>query len=47
VLNFKSVRSASNVLTGIEPMHMIRKGQMIIAEGNKMSSTEQFYALAG
>jgi len=47
VLNFKSVRSASNVLTGIEPMHMIRKGQMIIAEGNKMFSTEQFYALAG
>jgi hypothetical protein len=27
--------------------HMIRKGQMNIAEENQMSFTEQFYALAG
>jgi putative transposase len=47
MLNFKSFRSARKVLAGIELMHMIRKGQMIIAEGNKMSFAEQFYALAG
>ena len=45
MLNFKSFRSARNVLAGIELMHMIRKGQM--AEENQMSFAEQFYALAG
>ena len=45
MLNFKSFRSARNVLAGIEQMHMIRKGQM--AEENQMSFAEQFYALAG
>ncbi len=47
MLNFKSFRSAKNVLAGIELMHMIRKGQMISTEGNQMSFAEQFYALAG
>ena len=47
MLNFKSFRSARKVLAGIEMMHMIRKGQMTIAEGNKMSFAEHFYALAG
>ena len=47
MLNFKSFHSVRSVLAGIELMHMIRKGQMIIAEGNKMSFAEQFYALAG
>jgi putative transposase len=46
MLNFKSFRSASNTLAGIELMHMIRKGQMIGAEDNPMSFAEQFYALA-
>lgn len=46
MLNFKSFRSARNTLAGIELMHMIRKGQMIIAEENPMSFAEQFYALA-
>ena len=45
MLNFKSFRSARNVLAGIELMHMIRKGQM--AAENQMSFAEQFYALAG
>ena len=44
MLNFKSFRSARNVLAGIELMHMIRKGQMT---DNQMSFAEQFYALAG
>ena len=46
MLNFKSFRSARNTLAGIELMHMIRKGQMIVAEENSMSFAEQFYALA-
>jgi hypothetical protein len=47
MLNFKSFRSARHVLAGIELMHMIGKGQMIIAEENQMSLAEQFYAPAG
>ena len=47
MLGFKSFRSARNVLMGIELMHMIRKGQMLIAGGDKMTFAEQFYALAG
>ncbi|PUA17671.1 IS6 family transposase [Glaciimonas sp. PCH181] len=46
ILNFKSFQSAKNVLAGIELMHMIRKGQMIVAQENPMSFAEQFYALA-
>jgi putative transposase len=47
MLNFKSFRSARNVLAGVELMHMIRKAQFAIAGGNKMSFATQFYALAG
>ena len=47
MLNFKSFRSASNVLAGIEFMHMIRKGQFAIDGAAAMSFAEQFYALAG
>ena len=47
MLNFKSFRSAKNLLAGIEPMHMIRKGQMIVTAENTMSFAEQFYTLAG
>ena len=46
MLDFKSFRSARNALADIELMHMIRKGQMIVAEENPMSFAEQFYALA-
>jgi hypothetical protein len=35
-----------SVLAGIELMHMIRKGQIIMAEENQMSFAEQLYALA-
>ena len=38
--------AASNVLTGIELMHMIRKGQMIVTKGDELSFADQFYALA-
>jgi|SRR5882762_3287743 len=47
MLGFKSFRSAKSILAGIELMHMIRKGRMIMAGVDKMSFADQFYALAG
>lgn len=47
MLNFKSFRSAANVLVGIELMHMIRKGQLVLEGGIELSFANQFYALAG
>ena len=46
-LNFKSFQAAKCVLTGIELMHMIRKGQLMLKRCNEMSFADQFYALAG
>ena len=46
MLGFKSFQSAKNILSGIELMHMIRKGQLIMEGAEKMSFAEQFYALA-
>jgi len=47
MLGFKSFRSARNILAGIELMHMIRKGQLLMEGIDKMSFADQFYALAG
>ena len=47
MLGFKSFQSARNVLVGIELMHMIRKGQMMMTSCDRMSFADQFYALAG
>jgi putative transposase len=47
MLNFKSFRSASSVLAGIELMHMIRKGQFEIHGAKAMSFADQFSAMAG
>ena len=47
MLNFKSFQAARNVLAGIELMHMIRKGQLLVQGGNARSFADQFYALAG
>jgi transposase-like protein len=47
MLGFKSFQSAKNVLAGIELMHMIRKGQLMMEGCNEMSFADQFYALAG
>ena len=38
MLNFKSFRSASSVLAGIELMHMIRKGQFAVDDAALMVS---------
>ena len=47
MLGFKSFRAATGVLAGIELMHMIRKGQMMMQGCEGLSFAEQFYALAG
>jgi putative transposase len=47
MLNFKSFRAARNVLAGIELMHMIRKGQLLLESCIELSFADQFYALAG
>src|SRR5665647_2364481 len=47
MLNFKSFQAAKSVLAGIELMHMIRKGQLMMEGCNEMSFADQFYSLAG
>lgn len=46
MLGFKSFRTAHILLSGIETMHMIRKGQMRCPTGQPISSAQQFYSLA-
>ncbi len=46
MLNFKSFKSASSVLAGVELMHMIRKEQFAIDSVGTISFAEQFYTLA-
>ena len=45
MLGFKSFRAARAILSGIELMHMIHKGQFMLA-GEDTSFADQFYALA-
>jgi putative transposase len=45
ILGFKNFRCARIILSGIETMHMIRKGQMK-ANGVTRTAAEQFYSLA-
>jgi putative transposase len=47
ILNFKSSRSASSMLAGIELLHMIRKRQFAINGAEAMLLADQFSALAG
>ena len=47
MLNFKSFQAAKCVLAGIELMHMIRKGQLLLEGCIDLSFAGQFYALAG
>ncbi len=46
MLGFKAFHSAKATLQGIELIHMIKKGQMVIAGGQKLSAAGQFYSLA-
>jgi putative transposase len=46
MLGFKTFNSARCTLRGIELMHMLKKGQMVAAGGQKLSAAGQFYSLA-
>jgi putative transposase len=47
MLGFKSFDTAQGTLTGVELMHMIKKGQLGGKEGEaRLTPAEQFYALA-
>ena len=46
MLGFKSFEAAQSTLTGIELMHMLRKGQLEGDEVEGLSTAKQFYALA-
>ena len=47
MLGFKSFQSAKSILAGIELMHMIRKGQLMMEGADDLTFADQFYALAG
>ena len=47
VLGFKSFQAAQAIISGIELLHMIRKGQFMTQGCARMSFSDQFYALAG
>ena len=46
VIVYISFGSARRTLRGIELMHMIKKSQMILADGKVLSAADQFYSLA-
>ena len=47
MLNFKSFQTARSILAGIELMHMIRKGQLLLQGCTELSFADQFDTLAG
>jgi transposase-like protein len=47
MLGFKAFAAAQDTLAGIELMHMIKKRQLMVGEGDEgLTAAEQFYALA-
>ena len=47
MLGFKAFDAAQSTLSGIELMHMIKKRQLVVKDGNEgFTAAEQFYALA-
>ena len=47
MLGFKSFAAAQGTLVGIELMHMMKKRQMVVEEGDEgLTAAEQFYSLA-
>ena len=47
LLGVKSFAAAPDMLVGIELMHMIKKRQLVVEEGDEgLTPAEQFYALA-
>ena len=47
MLDFKSFRSAENILAGINLTHRIREGQRLMERVARMFLIDQFYVLAG
>ena len=45
ILGFKSFWSAQKLISGIETMHMIKKGQLLCPDGRSISVADQFYSL--
>ena len=47
MLGFKAFEAAQRTLVGIELMHMLKKGQLVIADGVEgLTPVEPFYLLA-
>ena len=47
MLGFKAFEAAQDTLVGIELMHMIKKRQLVVEEGNEgLTAAELFYSLA-
>ena len=46
MLGFKSFNTARRLISGIETMHAIKKGQLPSEDGTSPSAAEQFYSLA-
>ena len=46
MMGYKPVWSARIIISGIETMHMIKKGQMDYPAGSTASAADQFYSLA-
>ena len=47
MLGFKSFEAAQDTLVGIELMHMIKKRQLVVEEGDEgLTAAELFYSLA-
>jgi putative transposase len=47
MLGFKAFEAAQGTLAGIELMHMLKKGQLVIEEGAEgLTMADQFHALA-
>ena len=46
MFGFKSFAAAYDTLVGIELLHMIKKRQFVVAEGDEgLTAAEQFYAM--
>ena len=46
MMGFKSFRTATKLIAGIETMHMIKKGQYRCPDALTLSAADQFYSLA-
>lgn len=47
MLGFKAIEAAQGTLAGIELMHLLKKGQMMVEQGLEgLTPAEQLYVLA-